>query len=208
MSLQKEIWVIDDHQLFSAGMKQLLTSITSHHTIKCFIHPENTSPDKVKKRDNEGMELSLIIIDFYMPGVDTIVWIEKFRSLHPYTPVIVISSSTSLADKKLCIAAGATAYYPKHAPPETALKNITKYIFKEEVNHEASLDLDPARHNLTARQIEILIQIGRGHSNKKIAQILDISPETVKSHLASIYKLISCSNRDQAIEWARDKGLV
>jgi LuxR family maltose regulon positive regulatory protein len=44
-------------------------------------------------------------------------------------------------------------------------------------------------------------------SNKEIARTLDISPETVKSHLSDIYLRFSVGSRLEAVEYARLKGL-
>jgi len=201
MPVYREIWVIDDHQLFSAGMKRLLESVAEHHQIKCFNHPKDATPEA-------RAIVSLIIMDLYIPGVDTVTWIGELVTVYPATPLVVISSSTSMTDKENCIKAGAAAYYPKHAPPEQTLERLVRFIERKTCGEDFELDLVPCRHDLTVRQVEILIQVARGHSNKKVAKLLNVSPETVKSHLAAIYKIILCVTRDEAVEWARAKGLL
>lgn len=201
MQAGKEIWIIDDHQLFSAGMKHLLNSVAAHHDIKCFNHPNSAMSEA-------GVMASLVIMDFYIPGVDTLNWISEFVKSYPKTPLVIISSSISLIDKKNCLLAGATAYYPKHSPPEITLERLKLHIERNAAGDEVALEFPVCQNNLTARQVEILIQVARGHSNKKIAKILGVSPETVKSHIATIYKSISCTTRDEAVDWAREKGFL
>ncbi len=55
---------------------------------------------------------------------------------------------------------------------------------------------------LSEREIEILSLTSLGASNKKIAERLNVSPHTIKSHLYNIYKKLNVPNRLQAILWA------
>lgn len=199
--IKPDIWIIDDHQLFSEGLKQMLSTQTQKHNIHCFRHVDEVP-------DDPNAFVALAILDFYIPGADTLSYIQQFHGCYPNTPLVVISSSTSLADKKHCLDNGATAYYPKHAPPDVTLQSLIRFLNNGEGYANQALELLPQRYNLTAKQVEILIQVARGYSNKKIASLLNISPETVKSHLAAIYRQVDCVNRDEAVQWAREKGLV
>ncbi|MCL7958746.1 MAG: LuxR C-terminal-related transcriptional regulator [marine benthic group bacterium] len=61
---------------------------------------------------------------------------------------------------------------------------------------------------LTARQLEVLELLEQGLYQKEIAARLFISPETVKTHLALIYRKLGVSNRRHAIDEARTRGLI
>lgn len=61
---------------------------------------------------------------------------------------------------------------------------------------------------LTAREREILTLIGRGLPNKRIAQVLQISPETVKSHVKRIFLKLAVSTRAEAVSRAGVLGLL
>lgn len=202
MKYEKEIWVIDDHQLFSAGMKQMLVNMSDEYKVRCFERPD----DAVML--NENNRVSLIVMDFYIPNTEPLQWIKRFVNQQPDTPVIIISSSISPSDKKNSLGAGASAYYPKHAPPEDIMLRLQQFIDVGVHQPDTDVELVDSASELTSRQMDILIQLARGSSNKKIAQILGVSPETVKSHVAAIYRIINCETRDQAIEWARRKGFV
>jgi DNA-binding CsgD family transcriptional regulator len=67
-----------------------------------------------------------------------------------------------------------------------------------EVNQAAIRSL-----GLTPRECEILGRLASGQSNKELARTLDISPNTVKTHLASLYAKLEVRNRVEAIEKAR-----
>jgi DNA-binding NarL/FixJ family response regulator len=55
---------------------------------------------------------------------------------------------------------------------------------------------------LTAREREVLAMIGRGFTNKQIARMLGISPETVKSHVKRIFSKLAVGTRAEAVSRA------
>jgi DNA-binding CsgD family transcriptional regulator len=55
------------------------------------------------------------------------------------------------------------------------------------------------RDGLTARERDVLVMISQGLSNKRIARALDISPETVKSHVKHIFSKLEVSTRSEAV---------
>lgn len=61
---------------------------------------------------------------------------------------------------------------------------------------------------LTRRECEMLQSLASGQSNKEIARTHAISPNTVKTHLASIYDKLAVERRVQAIEKARWLSLI
>lgn len=61
---------------------------------------------------------------------------------------------------------------------------------------------------LTARECEILEMLASGKSNKELARSLDVSPNTIKTHVARIYEKLDVQRRIQAIEKARWLALI
>jgi ATP/maltotriose-dependent transcriptional regulator MalT len=61
---------------------------------------------------------------------------------------------------------------------------------------------------LTAREHNVIVMIGQGFANKQIAHILEISPETVKSHVKRIFTKLAVSTRTQAVFRAGSLGLL
>lgn len=57
---------------------------------------------------------------------------------------------------------------------------------------------------LTDREIEVLKVLATGAKNSDIAQSLNLSPHTVKTHIYNIFKKINASNRLQAVNWAQE----
>jgi LuxR family maltose regulon positive regulatory protein len=61
---------------------------------------------------------------------------------------------------------------------------------------------------ITARERDVLSMIGQGHSNKRIARSLEISPETVKSHVKHIFSKLDVGTRSAAVSRATSLGLL
>lgn len=62
--------------------------------------------------------------------------------------------------------------------------------------------------NITERELEALRHLAGGLTNKEIARKLDISPNTVKTHLARLYEKLEVSRRTQAVQKAKDLSLI
>ena len=61
---------------------------------------------------------------------------------------------------------------------------------------------------LTPRECEILDHLAKGASNKEIARALDVSPNTIKTHVASLFLKLEVSGRGKAVEAARSLALI
>jgi LuxR family maltose regulon positive regulatory protein len=61
---------------------------------------------------------------------------------------------------------------------------------------------------LTAREREVLAMIGQGFTNKRVARLLEISPETVKTHVKRIFLKLAVSTRAEAVSRAGLLGLL
>lgn len=58
--------------------------------------------------------------------------------------------------------------------------------------------------NLTDREVEVLRVMATGAKNAEIANSLNLSPHTIKTHIYNIFKKINASNRLQAVNWAQE----
>ena len=64
----------------------------------------------------------------------------------------------------------------------------------------------PAGDKLSERELEVLKRIAAGDSNKLIARAFDLSPHTVKRHVANVLDKLGLSSRGQAAAWYREHG--
>jgi len=61
---------------------------------------------------------------------------------------------------------------------------------------------------LTARELDILLELARGSTDREVAAKFVLFEDTVKTHLRSILKKLGARNRTQAVEYGRLKGLI
>lgn len=200
----KRIAIIDDHKLFSAGLQLLIDNLDTVAETEVFDQPR-TFLTAIK---GAGTCHDLVILDFYIPGYVAVDIIVDVKQKYPAARVMVISASISPADCRVALDAGADIFLHKHAAPERFFESITALlcgacpVLKGDATTALAASMD-----LTPRQLDTLVLASKGLSNKEIGRMLDISPETVKSHLSDIYLRFSVSNRMEAIEHARANGL-
>jgi DNA-binding NarL/FixJ family response regulator len=72
----------------------------------------------------------------------------------------------------------------------------------------ARSDAAIAALGLSARECEVLEMLAAGHANKVIARQLDISPNTVKTHIARVYEKLAVASRTQAVQKARTLDIL
>ena len=61
---------------------------------------------------------------------------------------------------------------------------------------------------ISARELEVLRELAAGHSSKEIARRLDVSPNTVKTHVSRLLDKLGARRRTEAIQRARELGLI
>ena len=65
-----------------------------------------------------------------------------------------------------------------------------------------------ARDKLTEREIELMNLIKVGHTNKRIALILQISEQTIKNHISAILRVLNANDRAHAVYLCMRKGII
>jgi DNA-binding CsgD family transcriptional regulator len=61
---------------------------------------------------------------------------------------------------------------------------------------------------ISPRELVVLHELAAGHSNKEIARRLEVSPNTVKTHLARLYEKLGAERRTEAVQRARELGIL
>jgi LuxR family transcriptional regulator of csgAB operon len=140
---------------------------------------------------------------------------EEYLGLLKGTPAIVFNFKSPKRLKKW-ISYGVRGVIYDQDPPQNMIKAI-KAVVKghmwfprqamsnfliERWAHKESIE--KATSSLTNRELEILVLIAKGRTNKEIAESLYISPLTVKAHVQNIYRKIGVPNRVKAVIWANE----
>ena len=91
---------------------------------------------------------------------------------------------------------------PRPAEAEVEAKPVTSVGDSAESNGAELLQ------KLTRRELEILQLVSGGRSNRQVAQILWVADQTVKFHLANVYRKLGVRSRFEAAKWARENGIL
>jgi DNA-binding NarL/FixJ family response regulator len=82
-------------------------------------------------------------------------------------------------------------------------------LFRREPPAPFEINVDALQSlGISDREREVLELLAAGRSNKEIAQRLDVSPNTIKTHVARLFEKLSVSRRTEAISRARELGVI
>jgi DNA-binding NarL/FixJ family response regulator len=151
------------------------------------------------------------ILGLRFPGSCTIDDLDNYFNEDAKAKIIVLAEHAGDAEITRALKKGAMGYICKDIAPEeliAAIRTVSsgkKYIPAEIAN---ILSENIGKEELTPTESNILRMIVGGMSNKEIAFALDISENTVKSHVQNIFGKIGVSDRTSAATTAIKRGLV
>jgi len=159
--------------------------------------------------------LDLILLDLDMPGMGGLAVIETLLSIHPNTPIVMISANEDLKSINATLSLGAKGFIPKTTSAEVTLSALRLVLsggtyLPPQLMHTSPSPTTPVAKDtlLTTRQIEVLRLLQQGTQNKNIAFELGLSPSTVKVHIRRIFTALGARNRTEAVNIAIEKGLL
>lgn len=171
---------------------------------------EASSAELFLKKWEPKLQLDVIIVDIGLPGISGIEATKMIKQRTSKTEVVIFSVFDDNENIFKALCAGASGYISKHAPLvkiKEALETIyaggafmSPGIAKRITEYFHPQNMNPFMELLTARETEILYLIEEGLSNKKIAEQLHISIDTVKSHVKKIYFKLDVTNRNDIIK--------
>lgn len=201
--MPKTILILDDHQLFALGVEAMMQTLPDEYD--CVARADVAAA--LAQIEDGSFQAALFIVDFYMPGTHAPDLITRLRQAAPETPVLVVSGSHSTADRQAALNAGALGFVNKTAPSEHILAAIEDALCGGHAAGPVPANPPLAALGLTDRQFDILVLASKGMTNKEIARMLDISPETVKTHLSAAFRRMNVANRVEAMSHLRAMGL-
>jgi two-component system, NarL family, nitrate/nitrite response regulator NarL len=163
----------------------------------------------------------LIISDLVMPGASPLEGIRRLQTVAPASPILVVTGAeedTLLIELFQLGIAGFAPKTSKSAIIEAAIRLILaggRYApprIVELASRRPDADAgQPPRlvtARLTERQVDVLKLTAQGRSNKEIARDLDLSPATIKAHVAAAIAALGAANRTEAVSKAQGMGLI
>jgi len=131
--------------------------------------------------------------------------LRKAHKVRPQLASVTMVEDASTSMVEAALAAGSFAVVARPATADELAAVIRGALA------ERDGELVPGaqrRCRLTRREIGILRIVAEGRSNREVAKLLWVSDQTVKFHLANIYKKLGVRNRTEASAWAVSRGLV
>ncbi|MEW2077098.1 response regulator transcription factor [Streptomyces sp. NPDC013433] len=167
----------------------------------------------------------VVLMDVRMPGTDGIEATRQVIRFSPQSRVLILTTFDLDEYAFAGLNAGASGFLLKNTRPEellTAIRSvaagdavvsprITRRLLENLCPHipdGGSADRDERLRRLSAREREVLVQVGRGLSNTEIAAALYLAEATVKSHLGRILQKLELRDRIQAVIFAYESRLI
>lgn len=167
------------------------------------------------------LQPNVLLLDLMLPDKNGHQVLSELKNHELNTRVIILSSSKDPADVVQAIDNGAAGYITKDMHPHELSEAILTVasggkVFEHEVLDKAmSMDVAGANESdhglidpLTSQELRVLMLISSGMSNPEVASILSISPNTIKTHVRSIFQKLGVSDRTSAALWAAHMGLL
>jgi DNA-binding NarL/FixJ family response regulator len=209
------VLLVDDHDLFRTGLRNLLEEQGVQ------VVGEAASGSDALRIVRE-IAPDVVVMDLNMPGISGVEATREITSIAPLTRVVVLTISDQDDDVMDAIVAGACGYLVKDSSIEELMRGITAAAVGESLisppiaskvlQRMRAVTLDQGaetiRAELSERELDVLRLIANGKDNSEIAEALHISPKTVKNHISNILMKLQIDNRIQAAVYAVRSGIV
>lgn len=176
----------------------------------------NCSEARAWLREREMGPPLLALVDIGLPDGSGVDLIEEIVSEDPAAVTIVTTIYEDDANLMQAFSAGAQGYLLKDQDAAAFARRlsmidhgdvpISPVIARRLLNRFR--DDKPTGTQLSPREIEVLRLVGRGLKASEAASVLNISPQTVTTHIKAIYRKLEISSRAEAALEARKRGLT
>jgi DNA-binding NarL/FixJ family response regulator len=208
------VGIADDQALVRAGFRMIVESQTG-------LEIAGEAADGLEAIELVHRERpDVMLMDIRMPRLDGI---EATRQVTGATRVVILTTYELDAYVFEALAAGASGFLLKAAPPEQLIRaievvaagnalldpSVTRRLIAEFARRpEPALKRPKELASLTDREREVLLELARGLTNAEIAGRLHVSETTVKTHVAHVLGKLGLRDRVQAVIVAYEAGLV
>lgn len=192
-----KILIVDDHALFRAGLRMLLSTIGQN--VVCL---EAADMKEGLALISQHADLQLCLLDLALKNEHGLDAIQRIKETAPHVAVVVVSGADDAVTIRRCIEAGAMSFIPKSVAPE-ALTQALQHVLKGAVylpEQVVSATEKAEKHALLSpRQQQVLQCLSRGLPTKLIARELGLSEHTVKEYIALVFQALGARNRTEAV---------
>ncbi|MEL7531540.1 MAG: response regulator transcription factor [Bacteroidota bacterium] len=214
--MKKQIVIVDDHQLFAAGLQQMLEE-EGRFEIVASLQNGLAAVEKVP-----ALAPDLLLMDLDMPIMDGLNALKALRPKLPHLPIMMLSMHSEKAVVQKVMQEGAQGYMLKNSTKQEFLHGIENVLnggkfysslLTESLLAPETVKIAPATSVkllslLSNREIEVLKLLAEGNTSKEIGEQLFLSAQTIDSHRKSLLKKLTARNVADLVRIAFREGLV
>jgi DNA-binding NarL/FixJ family response regulator len=213
MSDPIRVFLVDDHDLFRAGVR---AEIGNHVDLVGEADEVAAAIEMINERVPE-----VVLLDVHLPGGGGRAVIEAVLKAHPEIQFLAISVSDAPEDVVDVVHAGARGYVTKSIRGPELVAAIEKVATGDAVFSPklagfvldaftalTPADVDDELASLSAREREVLQHIARGYTYRETGEALFISVKTVETHVGSVLRKLQLTNRNELTRWAAERQLI
>jgi DNA-binding NarL/FixJ family response regulator len=199
------ILLVDDHLLFSRGLQFLLADLDAQAV--CVI------TSSIAQAVAQHGPFDLVLLDYALPDSHGSSGLERVRAAHEGAPVVMLSGETQMQLVRSLVEQGAAGFIAKSSDTVELLAALRIVLaggvyLPRQILSVVSPASTAKAGDLSPRQLQVLLQVMQGKPNKLIANALSVSENTVKTHLATAFRVLGVNNRTEAVFKAASLGLV
>jgi len=213
MSEKLRVFLVDDHDLFRAGVRSEIGELVE-------VVGEADAVDAAIELIRERVP-DVVLLDVHLPGGGGRAVLEAVKETHPEIRFLALSVSDAPQDVVDVVHAGARGYVTKSIRSEELIAAIGKVANDDAVFSPklagfvldaftalTPADVDDELASLTPREREVLQLIARGYTYRETGEALFISVKTVETHVGSVLRKLQLTNRNQLTRWAAKRELI
>jgi len=206
----KNIIIYEDNHSLRSSLELLLLTNNQYYVTATF------SDANTLEKDILSYSPDLVILDIDMPGRKGTEVVHIIKKLNSNTKILmhtVFDESEKLFD---CLCAGANGYVLKKSTPDKFLQYVEEVLdggtaFSPTIAQkvlQSFMQTTENNYNLSDREKDVLRNLVNGYTYKGIANLLNISTNTIRKHVSSIYDKLHVSSGREAVTLAIHKKIV
>jgi DNA-binding NarL/FixJ family response regulator len=199
------VLVVDDHPLLRAGLLDTIADQLDMRLVGEAADGEQAVDMFTRHRPD------VTVMDVAMPGMDGVQALRAIRAMAPDARVVMLTTFSGDVQIRRAIDAGAAGFLLKNSVRKDLLDTIRdvhagRRRIAPEVAQALADNIDATL--LSEREIAVLSSVALGNANKRVAIELDITEETVKSHMRNILNKLGARDRTHAVTIALKRGMI
>ena len=202
------ILVCDDHPVVRSGLRGMIQSQPDLEVIA--EADEGAQAVALASR----LQPDIVLMDLRMPGMDGVTATAAIKARHPGIHVLILTTYDTDADILRALEKGATGFLLKDEREDRLFDAIREAaggrspLAPGVASRLVERLRGDADSHVSEREIEILMRVAQGRSNREIARELHISDSTVKAHMLHIFDKLGVTDRTAAVTTALRQGII